>query len=77
MKAFKKLYGKKYTFKNLLKHYIKTKEIDTFDKYINTLEYLGKNFQIDDSKIYTLHLFNKILKAKINKSIPNLNQKFN
>lgn len=74
MKKFKKLYGKKYTFKDLDKYYEKDKYINTFDKFINTIEYLGKCFNIDDTKIYTIDkynqlIYNEISKIKIKKNI--------
>ena len=57
MKIFGKLYGNKYTFKdiadsNLFKD---TKEL------IKILEYLGRTFKLDDSQIYTINEFTKII----------------
>ena len=52
MKTFGKLYGDKYTFKE--------KPDD-----IKLVEYLGRTFKLDDSKIYSLNDFNK----KIYKSL--------
>lgn len=65
MKVFKKMYGKKYTFKNLNKVYVKTDIFKTINSYIDTMEYLGMIFGIDDSQIYTIDKFNSILKKRI------------
>ena len=46
MKVFGKLYGNKYTFKSL-------------PDDIKMLEYLGRVFKIDDSKIYSINDYNK------------------
>lgn len=63
MKVFKKMYGKKYTFKDLSNVYIKSDIFKTMNSYIDTIEYLGMIFGIDDSLIYTIDKFNcKILK---------------
>lgn len=69
MKVFKKLYGKKYTFKNLEKYYIKSATFKTLNSFIDTLEYLGKTYNIDDSKIYTFNAFNKHLVKGIEKGV--------
>ena len=69
MKVFKKLYGKKYTFKNLDKYYIKSATFKTLNSFIDTLEYLGKTYNIDDSKIYTFNAFNKHLVKGIEKGV--------
>ena len=66
MKVFKKLYGKKYTFKKLDKIYVKNEVFKTINSYIDTIEYLGMIFNIDDSQIYTIDKFNSILKKKMN-----------
>lgn len=66
MKVFKKLYGKKYTFKELDKIYVKNEVFKTINSYIDTIEYLGMIFNIDDSQIYTIDKFNSILKKKMN-----------
>lgn len=59
LKAFNKLYGKKYTFK------IDNVDIPNINKYLNTLEYLGKTFNIDDTKIYTIDKFKNIIRKNI------------
>ena len=56
MKTFGKLYGNKYTFK-------------TMPSDIKTLEYLGRSFKLDDSKIYTLNEFDKKIINKLDKTI--------
>lgn len=68
MKIYKKYLGKKYTFKDLNLTYQKTPEFPTITKYIDTLEYLGKVFNINDTVIYTNKKFNKILLTRIDKS---------
>lgn len=64
MKAFKKYFGKKYTFKTI--DYTRNKIFNTYDKYINTIEELGNIFEIEDYKIYDISEFDKILLEKIN-----------
>jgi len=53
MKKFNKLYGKKYTFKDL------NSSNKTYN--IDTLEFLGKIYQIDDSKVYDINEYNQLL----------------
>ncbi len=65
MKVFKKLDGKKYTFKNLKEKFVKCELFPTFDAYIRTLEYIGKHFDIDDSKIYRIDQYNQLLFQKL------------
>lgn len=65
MKVFKKLYGKKYTFKDLKEYYVKNEIFPTFDSYIRILEFLGRHLDIDDSRIYTLNEYNKLLFEKL------------
>lgn len=48
MKVYNKYYGKKYTFK------------ENYDE-IKILEFIGKYFDIDDTKVYTKKQFNKII----------------
>jgi len=66
MKVYKKLYGHKYTFRKLKKDYKKNEIYPTFSSFISILEFLGKQFGIDDSRIYTLFSFNKILFQQVN-----------
>lgn len=61
MKAFHKLDGKKYTFEDLKINYKKSILYNTYDKYLNTCEYLGKLFEIDTTKIYTINDYNELL----------------
>ena len=68
MKAFGKLEGNKYTFKNLDKYYHQDNIFKTKRSFINTLEYLGKNFKIDDTKIYNINKFNNLLTKEILKN---------
>lgn len=65
MKVFKKLYGKKYTFKDLPTHYQKDNVLKTINIYLDTLEYLGKAYNIDDSIIYNIDEFNNIILKSI------------
>jgi len=62
MKKFGKLQGKKYTFKNITKVNIKDKYINTLKEHINTLEYIGKKFELNDNKIYTINKYHKLIK---------------
>ncbi len=73
MKTFGKLYGNKYTFKN---------EIDK--SILQTVEYLGHIFKLDDSRIYTLNEYHKRIINKFNEielkktnNIDNLRSKLN
>lgn len=59
MKKFKKLYGKKYTFKGFNK---------TNNELIDILDYLGTIFELDDSIIYTYNTFKEKLEIKINEN---------
>lgn len=63
MKVFKKFYGKKYTFKTI--NYKKTNIFNSLSLYINTIEYLAKSFNMDDTRIYNISAFDKIIKDKI------------
>lgn len=76
MKVMKKLYGKKYTFKNIDNYYKKNDVFVSKTIYLNTLEYLGSIFSIDDSKIYKISDFNNILKEKMSQEVYNKNVKF-
>ena len=63
LKKFQKLEGNKYTFKNAKKYYkkkINTKKM-SYQEFINTLEILGYALEIDDSYIYSLPKFNRLL----------------
>lgn len=74
MKAFKRYFGKKYTFSNIdsnmiIKGYFRTK-----NKLINAMEHLGKVFDIDDNIVYNTdefnkEIFNKFDKIKLKKKI--------
>ena len=66
LKKFGKLQGNKYTFRNLSKTLPKDKNIDTLEKYIKLLEYIGKKFDIEDNKIYTVKEYHKLIENKIN-----------
>ena len=55
MKIFNKLYGNKYTFKSIPVNDIFKNE----KELINTVEYLGRIFKLDDSRIYSLKEYNK------------------
>ena len=48
------------------KIYVKNEVFKTINSYIDTIEYLGMIFNIDDSQIYTIDKFNSILKKKMN-----------
>lgn len=73
MKEFKKLDGDKYTFVKLYNSYTKifdecnyklgNKKID-YEKFIDMIENLGDVLKIDDSYIYNLKKFNKIIIKK-------------
>lgn len=76
MKIYKKYLGKKYTFKELPLSYQKTEVFPTINKYIDTLEYLGKIFNINDTIIYTNKEFNKKLSLRLEKSSYNPNISF-
>lgn len=70
MKAFKKLDGNKFTFKknSIKKYYLNNanKIIDTSEKkFLNSLEQLGKIFNLDESKIYSLESFVNSLNKNI------------
>ena len=67
MKIFDKLHGKKYTFKDISYGYVKH-YLNSENKLINVLEYLGKVFCLDDTKIYTVDSFNKHLFEKLNET---------
>ena len=78
LKEFGKLEGNKYTFKNLKKNYDRYYSImieklesskyfkkDSYEKFNELIEMLGEAFKIDDSRIYNIKKFNKILKKRI------------
>lgn len=71
MKAFGKLYGNKYTFKEINKTLENNPYFKNEKEFIKTLEYLGRTFKLDDSKIYTLTEYNK----KLIKSLENIELK--
>ena len=78
LKTFKKLEGNKYTFKKLTQSYNKyyplfkeyKKEI-TYERFIEILETLGYALEIDDSYIYSVKKFNKLLKNKFKQDSSN------
>ena len=77
MKIFNKLRGNKFTFnlrsydffiKNIEKKYrnvIDDLKIKDTQKILDVLEYAGKIFELDESKIYFLNFYNGNLKKKI------------
>ena len=67
MKAFGKYYGNKYTFKNLDKIIINHSYFKNEKELILTLEYLARTFKLDDSKIYSINEYNKLIKNKLDK----------
>ena len=68
MKVFGKLEGNKYTFKKFDKQYQKDNIFKTKKSFINTLEFLAKSFNLDDTKIYTINKLNNILTREILKN---------
>lgn len=77
MKKFNKLDGHKYTFKDLNFNFKQTKEIADLNKFIETIDYLGTIFEIDDTVIYNYNEFNNKLNdnLKINQSLNRHNRK--
>lgn len=82
MKVYHKLDGKKFTFKKndltknhkkyALKYYNMVKKfISKTDEFNNIPEKIGSLFEIDESKIYKIKKYNKLLKQKI-EEIPEL-----
>lgn len=67
MKKFNKLDGKKYSFRNAFKYYKNDNFFKDKNEYMLILEYLGKNFNIDDSLIYNIPTYNKKLINILNK----------
>lgn len=63
MKAFGKLYGNKYTFKTIPNSNIFKDDIET----IKIIEFLARIFKLDDSKIYSIALFNKKIKNSLDR----------
>ena len=57
MKLYGKLYGNKYTFKSMIDN-----------QELNIIEYLGKTFKLDDTRIYTINEFNKKIKVSFDKT---------
>ncbi len=77
LKAFHKLEGNYFTFKNnhLKNYYNKNKtKLDniTYKEFQSSLESLGKIFKLDDTKIYSLAKYKRCLKQQISyeKKIP-------
>lgn len=66
MKKFNKLYGNRYSFRNILKYYDENQIFKNKNEYITILEYLGSAFNIDDSLIYSIQNYNKRLNCVIN-----------
>ena len=58
MKTFGRLYGNKYTFKDLNDH---------AKKQLQIIEYLGKIFKLDDTRIYTINEFTKIIENTLDR----------
>ena len=67
MKLYGKLYGNKYTFKNIDYNQNKYSYIKNEEEYIKILEHLGRIFKLDDSKIYSLNEYNKRIINMIDK----------
>ena len=63
MKVFSKLYGNKYTFKDIPNTSIFKDENET----IKVLEYLARTFKLDDSRIYSINEFNKKIKNNLDR----------
>lgn len=59
MKKFGKLYGKSYTFKNILADYSENPYFNTEKDYLTAIECLGKALKIDDTKIYNINDYKK------------------
>ena len=57
MKLYGKLYGNKYTFKSMIDN-----------QELNIIEYLGKTFKLDDTRIYTLNEYYKKINASFDKT---------
>ena len=57
MKLYGKLYGNKYTFKSMVDN-----------PELNIIEYLGKTFKLDDTRIYTLNEYHKKINASFDKT---------
>ena len=58
MKIYGKLFGNKYTFKNIPNSNIFKDEKET----VKIMEYLGRVFKLDDSRIYSINEYNKKIK---------------
>lgn len=67
MKVFNILSGNKYTFKNIKKTLNNNQYFKNEKEFIHTIEYLGRTFKLDDSKIYSLNEYNKKLKNNLDK----------
>ena len=80
LKIYHKLEGDKYSFKDLKRNYDKyyfqlyskidsdLKKLfkkDSYKSYLNLLEELGEIFEIDDSYIYRVKKFDKLIKKKL------------
>ncbi len=75
LKTYHKLEGNKYTFKDLKKNYYSkienNKELkkylkkDSYETYLSLIDELGSIFEIDDSYIYHIKKFNKLIKKKL------------
>ena len=61
-----KLITNKLVIKNLLKILYINSSDKIFDMLISSIDYLGEIFDIDDSKIYSINNYNKILLNKFN-----------
>ncbi len=83
LKIYRKLDGNKYTFKDLKKYYNKKfptfyesldKELkrefkkDPYNTYVDLIEELGSIFGIDDSYIYRVRKFKKLIKKELKKT---------
>ena len=70
LKAFKKLDGNKFTFKknSISKYFLNNKDnlLDNTEKgFLNSIEQLGKIFNLDESKIYSFKRYIKALNEKV------------
>ena len=61
MKTFGKLCGNKYTFKNIANTLNNNSYFVNDKQFIKTIEYLGRTFKLDDSRIYSINEYNKKL----------------
>ncbi len=77
MKKFKKLDGKKYTFKGLKEEYEtnRYKYNYTYSELLSKLEYIGTYFEIDSCKLYTLKSYHEAIKKVLDFTPIDINNK--